>query len=237
MSISLVILCLNEELGLKPTYDNYKNQFLKLEIDHEIIIVNDGSSDQTPKIAQNIKNQDKCVSIITNPHPKGMGYGYKKGLEVASKDFYMFAGGYSALNGEDIQRLTKAIQNSDMVMAVITNQQVRQPLRRFLSKTFTILMNSITGLDLKYYNAMVLIRRTLLQNINIRSNGYTFSAESVTKLIKQVNCNYCEIPVRLSLNKKKVSEKKFKFFSNLLQALSFFIFLFYDIYLKKYFKK
>jgi glycosyltransferase involved in cell wall biosynthesis len=231
LSISLVILCLNEESGLKPTYDSYKKQFIELNIDYEIIIVNDGSTDKSAQIAEDIEQNDKNTTVLTNDQTMGMGYGYKRGLTKASKEYYMFAGGYSALSEQDIKRLIDRIQENDLVLAYVKQQRMRQPLRRVLSKCFTFLMNSITGLELRYYNAMVIARTSPLKQLHIRSNSYMYCAEFVTKLIKIQKCRYCEVPVTVSFNKK--AKKKFKIVSNFLQTFKFFIFLFYDIYLAR----
>ena len=69
------------------------------------------------------------------------------GPPLASKEYYMFAGGYSALSEQDIKRLIDGVHGNDLVLAYITHQRMRQPLRRVLSKCFTFLMNSITGLE------------------------------------------------------------------------------------------
>jgi len=231
LSISLVILCLNEETGLKSTYDSYKKQFVELNIDHEIIIVNDGSTDKTAQIAESIEQNDKKVIALTNDHTMGMGYGYKRGLTKASKEYYMFAGGYGALSEQDIKRLIDRAQENDLVLAYIEHQRMRQPLRRVLSKCFTFLMNTLTGLELRYYNAMVIARTSPLKQLYVRSNSYMYCAEFVAKLIKIQKCRYCEVPVTVSFTKK--AKKKFKIVSNFLQAFKFFIFLFYDIYLAR----
>tara|TARA_B100000315_G_C14425739_1_gene517740 strand:+ start:155 stop:889 length:735 start_codon:yes stop_codon:yes gene_type:complete len=228
-SISLVILCLNEELGLKSTYDHYKKQLLELSIDHEIIIVNDGSTDQTARIAENIKRSDKSVTVLTNDRPKGMGHGYKRGLKKASKDFYMFSGCDSAPSEQDIKRLIISAQGNDLVLAYVTNSQIRAPFRQFLSGGFTFLMSAITGLRLQYYNAMVIARTSHLRRVNVRSDGYTFCAEFAAKLLKHYDCNYCEVPITIHFGKKK-TKKNFKLGANFFQAFKFFVFLFFDIY-------
>jgi dolichol-phosphate mannosyltransferase len=231
-SISLVILCLNEELTLKPTYNHYKSQLLKLSIDHEIIIVNDGSTDQTEQVAEGLRDGDKNIILLSNDQRKGMGYGYKKGLKIASKEYYMFAGGGSAPSEEDIKQLINSVQKNDLVLAYVKNPQIRRPVRQILSKCFTFLMSAITGLKLKYFNAMVIARVSHLKRVNVRSDGHTFSAEFAIKLIKHHNCTYCEVPVTIGSVKTK-PKNSFNLAFNLIQSAKFIMILFYDIHLAK----
>ena len=231
-SISLVILCLNEELGLRWTYEHYKKIFVELNVDYEIIIFNDGSTDQTARIAKEIKSNDKSVILLTNDYPRGMGYGYKSGLKVASKEFYMFAGGNSAPEEYDLVNLINSARENDLVLAHLINNKCRRLLRFFMSRVFTFLMGIITGLGLRYYNALLIGRVSLLKCVTIRSNGYTFSAEYAAKLLKEFDCSYCEVPVTVKF-RKKTANKNFKLSANLLQGFNFFTFLIYDLYIAR----
>ena len=72
---SLILPVYNEEKILEQSL----NQILKLQLDDkdlfEIIIVNDGSSDQTPKILKKFKQHDNLKII---DHKKNFGYGTRK---------------------------------------------------------------------------------------------------------------------------------------------------------------
>jgi len=231
-SVSLVILCLNEELGLRWTYEHYKKIFVELNIDYEIIIFNDGSTDQTARIAEEIKSNDKSVILLTNDYPKGMGYGYKNGLKTAAKEFYMFAGGNSAPGENDIVNLLNSARENDLVLAYLRNNECRRPLRLFVSRAFTFLMGMITGLGLRYYNALLIGKVSLLKCVTIRSDGYTFSAEYAAKLLKEFDCSYCEVPVTVQFG-KKTANKNFKLSAHFLMGFKFFTCLVYDLYIAR----
>ena len=101
-SIAVVILALNEEKGLKLTYETYKKSIEKKGLDYEFIIVNDGSTDKTGEIAEGIKKKNHRVRVIHNSRPGGMGNGYKQGLKNTDKEYFMYTGGYCALSEENI---------------------------------------------------------------------------------------------------------------------------------------
>ena len=226
-SVALVILALNEQEGLENTYNTYKGIYTKLKLDHEIFIVNDGSTDQTGVIAENIKSKDPLVTVFHNQRPMGMGYGYKQGLKKTNKDYYMYTGGYDNLPDEYILAFLDGMGKFDIVAGYISNPEIRATNRQVLSSLFTQMINLITGLDLKYYNGMDLARIECLKSINIQSNGYTFQAECIAKLALMYNCSYQQIPLILKDRGKSQSNALKP--KNFFDVGKFLILLVYDL--------
>jgi glycosyltransferase involved in cell wall biosynthesis len=225
--VALVILALNEEEGLENTYNRYKKIYTRLKLDHEFFIVNDGSTDRTGEIAENIKKKDPCITVFHNSKPMGMGYGYKQGLQKTNKDYYMYTGGYDNLPEEYILAFINGMGKFDIVAGYISNPEIRATNRRALSSIFTRVVNLVTGLNLKYYNGMDLARTECLKSIKILSNGYTFQAECIAKLALMHNCTYQQIPLILEDRGKSQSNAVKP--KNFLDAGKFLIFLIYEI--------
>ena len=78
MKLSIVIPCFNEEKTISKVID----KILKLsEIDKEIIIINDGSTDNTRKILDDLKNRSQIISIHNHDKNEGKGAALKQDLE------------------------------------------------------------------------------------------------------------------------------------------------------------
>lgn len=227
-SIAVAILALNEEQALRLTYETYKRSIIKKGLDYEFIIINDGSSDRTGEIAESIKEENSMVTIIHNDQSLGMGNGYKQGLRCTEKEYFMYTGGYCALTEEYIDLYLEGIGVTDITIGHIANPEFRAPLRRTLSAIFTGIMNLITGLNLKYYNAMCLCRTDCLKNITIRSQKYTFQAECLAKLLKFHQCTYREISI--VIRKRQEGKSRAMKWKNFLDTGKFFCFLLYDYY-------
>jgi glycosyltransferase involved in cell wall biosynthesis len=229
-SIALIILALNEESCIRETYETYKKSIEKKGLNYEFIIINDGSSDQTGEISETIKKEDPSVTVFHNNIPMGIGYGFKLGLQHTEKEYCMWTGAYSGLSEKYIDLCFDSIGNTDLTIGHITNPKVRKFFRRNLSSIFTCLMNLITGLNIKYYNALVLCKTSPLKKIKIRSNKYTFQAECITKLIKLKQCTYKEIGLVVGVRKGGDTSRAMKR-ANFLDTGKFFCLLLYDCYL------
>ena len=81
--ISVIIPVFNEEKSIKNTINEIKSVLKKNKLDKnsEIIVVNDGSTDNTKKILE------KCdVVVINNPINIGYGFSLKRGINAAKNE-------------------------------------------------------------------------------------------------------------------------------------------------------
>lgn len=227
-SIAVVILALNEAPTVRMSYTTYKNILRERQLDHEIFIVNDGSSDRTGEIADEISREDPLVKVLHHQKPLGMGFGYNEAYQLTEKEYFMFTGAYDADRKEDINAVMDQMGKTDVVLIYICNPEIRPFMRRALSSIFVKLTNLITGMNIKYYNGMQLCRTSCLKTIQIR-NKHTFSAEIAIKLIKKMGCSFVEIPI-LTKPRKVGRKSKAVSLKNVVDAIRFYLFLIYDLY-------
>lgn len=86
MKLSIVIPAYNEEESIAETIDQIEEAFSKVNIDHEIFIVNDNSKDGTLKVLEELAQKYAAVKYETNLGPNGFGYAVRYGLERFSGD-------------------------------------------------------------------------------------------------------------------------------------------------------
>ena len=85
--ISIVIPAYNEEQSILITIEQIMNTLSNKKIPYEIIIVNDGSTDNTKQILQDLPNSIKTnLNIINHPHNIGYGRSLKDGIMQAKYD-------------------------------------------------------------------------------------------------------------------------------------------------------
>ena len=86
--VTIVMPALNEELNIKQSIDMTLKVFKDLNVDFELILINDGSKDNTGNICDQYSTNEK-IYTIHHPKPSGMGRCYKEALKLSKKKYFM----------------------------------------------------------------------------------------------------------------------------------------------------
>jgi dolichol-phosphate mannosyltransferase len=86
MVLSVVIPAYNEEESITETIDLVVTTLIDSKIDHEILVVNDNSKDDTENVLQTLSDKYSTVKYVTNLGPNGFGFAIRYGLERFSGD-------------------------------------------------------------------------------------------------------------------------------------------------------
>jgi dolichol-phosphate mannosyltransferase len=86
MKLSVVIPAYNEEESLPETINSIYLELLNEKIDHEILVINDNSKDNTINVLNSLMTSINTLRYITNMGSNGFGYAVRKGLENFSGD-------------------------------------------------------------------------------------------------------------------------------------------------------
>lgn len=86
MKLSIVIPAHNEEASIESTVSAFHDELKKEHIDHEIVVVNDNSSDETENILKRMRKSIPELRCINNTPPNGFGFAVRKGLESYTGD-------------------------------------------------------------------------------------------------------------------------------------------------------
>lgn len=108
MNISIVLPAKNESAAIVQTLA----QIQQLQLAHEIIVVNDGSTDQTKQVAETAG-----AKVVSHPYSKGNGAAIKTGARTATGDIIVFMDADGQHDPQDIPRLLEKIeQGYDLVV-------------------------------------------------------------------------------------------------------------------------
>ncbi|MBI2670079.1 MAG: glycosyltransferase family 2 protein [Candidatus Yanofskybacteria bacterium] len=167
-------------------------------VDWEIIIVDsfepDGSSDGTPELANQLASQNQKVRVIHNQAFINLGLKYKQGLATARFDYFMMVPGKNTLHGDSLKNLFDCLERADIVIGYQADMSRRPFKRRLISKTFTVFMNLIFDLCLRYYNGTTIIPTKILRELNPDANDFAYMAEILVMLLKKYRLSYAEAP-------------------------------------------
>jgi glycosyltransferase involved in cell wall biosynthesis len=212
--LSILIPVYNEEKTVLEVLKNIQKNKIK-DVDFEVIIINDGSSDSTISILENNKHLFNKLIDLNKNH--GKGYAVKQGLNIATGDFVIFQDADLEYDpSEYIQFINLFLNlNADLVIGsrFIYNKYTRS--HNFLNKIantlltlfFNILYNT-TFTDI--YSCYVAFKRDLINPQDLKTHGFEQQAELLAKIVKKGSI-FFEVPI--SYNGRSAAEgKKIKFF-------------------------
>lgn len=224
-TISVVILSYNVEDTLEEAIQEVLKAVKRYK-DYEIIISDGGSTDNSINIANKISSKNKKIKIIQNKNIE-IGQSYLAGLNISSMVYFTMFPGDNENSGDDFTKTLEEIDDTDIIIPYTINQEVRPFYRRIISYAFTIFMNKIFNLNLKYYNGTCVYKTNILKQIKINSKGFAYSAEILIKLLK-LGYSYKEVGIKI-----KPSEKTTVFkIKGIINVLKTIIYLFYEINMK-----
>jgi len=80
---SVIMTALNEEKNVLDAINNTLKAFSDFNIEGELIVINDGSTDGTGKIIRSVMARDTRLRIIDHDSPRGVGYSFWDGVSAA----------------------------------------------------------------------------------------------------------------------------------------------------------
>lgn len=225
-SLTIVVPALNEEHNLEAAITSIVNAISDRGIDWEITLVNDGSTDKTRDIANELANKIPRIKVIHHQRPMGIGYCFREGIESSSKDAITWLPGDNEGDPYDIFKYLPMLEHVDIVVPFVLNVGVRSRGRQLLSTLYLWLINLSFGMTFNYTNGNAIYRRSIFQVVKLQANGFFFMPEC---LIKAVRAGFIFAEVPLHLEKRLHGNSKLMSFKSICIVIWEFIKLFFAV--------
>jgi dolichyl-phosphate beta-glucosyltransferase len=150
---SIVIPAYNESERLRATLDKILAHIQRRGWDAEIVVVNDGSTDETAQIVRGYALQNRAVRLLENPGNRGKGFSVRNGILHAHGQVILFSDADLSSPIEEADKLFAALDGgADVVMGSrwlrAELQTQRQPLyRQLFGRIFNLALRIILGLQ------------------------------------------------------------------------------------------
>ena len=203
-NISIVMPALNEEQNIGKAMSNALEALDDCKLEGEVIVINDGSTDQTGAIIEAASAKDNRIVLVNHEAPHGFGASFWDGVDHAQKDVVVMMPGDNENDPWEILRYAGLLQDVDLVIPFVFNKEVRSAFRRILSFTYRMVVNVTFHTNLNYTNGTILYRRKLLKELEYRSDSFFFQTDILIRLINK-GYLFAEVPYRLDLREDGVS--------------------------------
>ncbi len=194
--ISVVMPAFNEEHAVGDLIDRTERVLQGIRANYEIIVIDDGSKDQTLEICR-----EKHVVTIHNRYNTGKGYALREGFKIARGTVIITIDSDGEHIPEEIPLLLKPILDgkADFVLGTRFAQNPEHPITTTVNilgnKLFNFLIYRLTN---RYFTdtqcGFRAFKRACLSKLELKSFGYDIETEIIIQIARQ-NIPFCEVPI------------------------------------------
>jgi glycosyltransferase involved in cell wall biosynthesis len=194
-SLSVFFPAYNDEGSIAEMVDRTLTLLPQFADDYEVIVVNDGSRDNTAAILDDLARRHPRVRIIHHPRNRGYGGALRTGFTAATKDLVFYTDG----DGQyDVNELAKLMPLMAKDVDVVNGYKIKRSdskRRVLLGGVYKRLARMLFHLPIRDVDCdFRLMRRQAIQGIDLVSTSGVVCTEMVYKLHRS-GCRFTETPV------------------------------------------
>lgn len=185
ISITVFFPCYNEQGNVRRVVERAVDVLEKLGADYEILVVDDGSSDDTGRIADEVAAGHGRVRAIHHPRNLGYGAALQSGFRAAAKEVVFYTDGDGQFDLAELPPLLPLMDQYDIVSCYRINRQDNL-IRKFNGWAWTKLVQFAFSLKLRDVDcAFKLYKRTIFHDIKMESTGALISTEILARAVRK----------------------------------------------------
>ncbi len=216
MKLSVVIPARNEQGSIANTVESLIQTLAAGKIDHEVLVVNDGSMDHTEAVLQDLQGLYPTLRYINNDAPNGFGLAIRKGLAHFSGDAVAIVMADGSDSPKDIVRCFRMLQEGyECVFGsrfMKGSRVIDYPFHKLLlNRLANLFVRVLFGLDYNdVTNAFKCYRREVVEGAQpLISKHFNLTVELPLKAIVR-GYNYVVIPISWTNRKSGASKLKIR---------------------------
>ena len=201
MKVSIIIPCFNEEKTISLIIDKI---YMQEKIIKEVIIINDGSTDNTSKILMELKEKYRDIILINHENNKGKGSALKTGFSNATGDLILIQDADLEYDPSDYSKLIVPFIKTDAQIVYGSRFMGGDYVRLhyywhyIANKLLTTMTNIFTNLNMTdMETGYKVFKKECLKDISLSEKGFGIEPEITVKLAKKKFIFY-EVPISYS---------------------------------------
>lgn len=218
-AVSVVIPAFNEEAGVKAQVEAVGRALTSGGIPHEVIVVDDGSSDRTAESALAAR-----ARVLQHPRNAGYGASIKTGILAAGHETIVISDADGTYPADQIPALVAKLEGADMVVGARTGGNVHVPLLRRPAKwLLTFLASHVAGGPIPDLNSglRAFRRACVKQYFPILPNRFSFTTTiTLALLADNYRVRYHPINYYQRVGKSKIVPRDFLDFTILVVRMA-----------------
>jgi glycosyltransferase involved in cell wall biosynthesis len=161
MRLSVVVPCFNEEGNIGRVVTQAAEVGRQLAFELEIVVVDDGSTDDTARVLAALRGVVPELKIVTHPRNRGYGAAVRSGLDRAVMDYVFLTDGDGQFDLRELPAAIRLLSEHDVVAGYRTRRRDGW-WRQLCGRSWTALVNRIFGLRIRDANCAFKLEGALI---------------------------------------------------------------------------
>ncbi len=183
--VSIVLPCHNEAPNLVAAVRMASEVGRRWAFDHEVIVVDDGSEDLTLSLATSLAASDPAVRVVVHPVNRGYGAALRSGIAAARQPWVLLTDADLQFDLAQLSAFVPLSADHDVIVGYRVERQ--DPYRRIVAAAaWNRLVHALFQLPVRDVDcAFKLVRRKLMYELELESEGATISTELLAGLLRR----------------------------------------------------
>jgi dolichol-phosphate mannosyltransferase len=196
IDLTLFVSCYNEAAYIEATLDTVSEAVKTAGLSYEIIVIDDGSRDNSREVVKDYiaRHPNENVVLRANRKNKGLAQNYVDSAFLGKGRYYRLICGDNAETSDSLKAIFKTIGEADILVPYYVSTEGKGWRRELISRTYTGIINFITGNKFKYYNGLAVHLRHNVVRWHSTARGFGFQADILCLLV-DLGFTFKEIPV------------------------------------------
>jgi len=183
LSISAFFPCYNDAGSIALVVQDAYKILKGISKDFEIIVVDDGSGDESREILERLKNKIQQLKLVFHKKNKGYGGALRSGFKTASKEYIFYTDGDGQYDPSEISKLVERLENDVEVVQGYKIKRSDQWYRLIIGRLYHYSTKIMFGLRIKDVDCdFRLIKKKAIDSIDLENNSGVICVELVKKL-------------------------------------------------------
>jgi len=171
LDLSVIVIAYNEEATLQGVVEQTIATADSMDIDYEVLLIDDASSDRTQDIAAGLASARPRVRHVRHRRNQGSGMAIRSGIAASRGERMIYVPADGQFDVREIRRFHEAAQHADIVLGARESRSDYTLFRLASSRTFLLMVRVLFGTDVQDVNWVHLWHRRVFDRCSVRSEG------------------------------------------------------------------
>ena len=207
VAVSVVIPGYNEERNIENAVRRCLSALERSGLRHELIVVNDASTDRTGEIAESLAINHPAIRVIHNPINLNVGLSVLIGMHAARGRLVTHNAMDLPFDPEDLGRLLPMLDNADIAVVVRKDRSAHSSWRKITSIVHHWMVRILFWTDIRDMNFVQAYRREVIQRLHVKAKSPAFVTPEL--LIRARRAAFRIVEMEADFHRRQVGASSF----------------------------